>query len=84
MVMLTHARGFKEKCWSKKGVFEPKRVQEYRNLWEKEHRRIYLSDEIFDTWQDMNMQVLDMNIQMTLTLLHICCHWNFAAGRFTI
>jgi hypothetical protein len=28
-VMLTHARGFKEKCWSKKGVFEPKRVQKF-------------------------------------------------------
>jgi hypothetical protein len=47
--MLTHARGFKEKCWSKK-VFSSRK--EYRNLWEKEHRRIYLSDKIFDTSQE--------------------------------
>jgi hypothetical protein len=26
--------------------------KEYRKLWEKQHRRIYLSAKIFDTWQE--------------------------------
>jgi hypothetical protein len=34
----------------RKKVFSSRK--EYRILWEKEHRRIYLSDKIFDTWQE--------------------------------
>jgi hypothetical protein len=82
-VMLTHARGFGGKCWSKKGVFEPKRVQTFMG---EEHRRIYLKDKIFDTWQEAKISAgyEHSNDTNFAAQMHICCHWNFAAGRFTI
>ena len=32
------------------------RPEEYRKLWEKEHRRIYLSAKIFDMWQEAKIR----------------------------
>ena len=47
-------RGLRKNAGRKK-VFSSRK--EYRKLWEKEHRiRIYLSDKIFDTWQEAKIR----------------------------
>jgi hypothetical protein len=46
--------GGSRKNAGRKKVFSSRK--EYRKLWEKEHRRIYLSAKIFDTWQEAKIR----------------------------
>ena len=52
----------------RKKVFSSRK--EYRNLWEKEHRRIYLSDKIFDTWQEAKISA---GYEHSNDTIKLCC-----------
>jgi hypothetical protein len=45
--------GSRKNAGRKKGFSSRK---EYRKVWEKEHRRLYLSAKIFDTWQEAKIR----------------------------
>jgi hypothetical protein len=46
--------GGSRKNAGRKKVFSSRK--EYRKVWEKEHRRLYLSAKIFDTWQEAKIR----------------------------